>query len=100
MRNHEKQFDLLFCVSFRSVFIFVGNCNLFIYLANSPIFMSNLKTGRSFDMRLLFKLYRKSKNLAQFKNCESESLKFTTKRGFCHIFTPRNLNKMNIIELK
>ena len=51
-------------------------------------------------MRLLFKLYRKSKNLAQFKNCESESLKFVTKCGFCHIFTPGNLNKMNIIELK
>ena len=89
-----------FVFAFRSVFIFVGNCNLFIYLANSPIFMSSLKTGRSFDMRLLFKLYRKSKNLAQFKNCESESLKFATKRGFCNIFTLRNLNKMNIIELK
>lgn len=99
MRNDEKQFDLLFCVSFRSVFIFVENCNLFIYLANSPIFLSNLKTGRSFNLRLLFKLYRKIKNQFRSKNCERESLKFATKRGFCHIFTLRNLNKMNIIEL-
>ena len=31
---------------------------------------------------------------------ESESLKFATKRGFYHIFNLRNLNKMNIIEMK
>lgn len=43
--SESKCLDKLFYVSTGSVFILVGNCHLFICLANSEIFMSNLKTG-------------------------------------------------------